>query len=139
MSVLEGRLSPWEVHRQFIAESLENWTDYMAYLEEKMREQVRCLWQNSGLITLILRSVKVGQNSFCDSWNGEGESIAIDGFQYQFYRSPDLEDFGRFSNRSPNHSPYPFEHYCRNSRPVPEMQKMGHGRREGKHSSVYDR
>lgn len=39
MSAPDEDISPWEVHRQIVAESLENWLDYMAYLEEEMRGQ----------------------------------------------------------------------------------------------------
>ena len=41
LNVPSGDVSPWELHRQIIADSLENWLDYMAHLEEEMRKEVR--------------------------------------------------------------------------------------------------
>lgn len=34
-------LSPWNIHRILIADSLPGWVDYMAYLESRLKEQVR--------------------------------------------------------------------------------------------------
>jgi hypothetical protein len=36
----ERAIGPWNVHRLLIADSLSGWMDYMAWLEEGLREQV---------------------------------------------------------------------------------------------------
>lgn len=33
-------LSPWNVHRILVADSLRGWMDYMAYLEKRLKDQV---------------------------------------------------------------------------------------------------
>jgi hypothetical protein len=41
VSKLDDRaIGPWNVHRLLIADSLSGWMDYMAWLEEGLREQV---------------------------------------------------------------------------------------------------
>jgi hypothetical protein len=37
----ENAISPWNVHRLLVAESLRGWMEYMTGLEEQLREQVR--------------------------------------------------------------------------------------------------
>jgi hypothetical protein len=36
----ERAIGPWNIHRLLIADSLSGWMDYMAWLEEGLREQV---------------------------------------------------------------------------------------------------
>jgi hypothetical protein len=33
-------ISPWNVHRLLVADSMMNWMDYMAHLEERLKDQV---------------------------------------------------------------------------------------------------
>ena len=37
----EEAMSPWNMHRLLIADSLKNWKDYMVFLDDQLREQVR--------------------------------------------------------------------------------------------------
>lgn len=33
--------SPWNIHRILVADSLRGWTDYLAFLEKRLKRQVR--------------------------------------------------------------------------------------------------
>lgn len=36
----EHIIKPWNLYRWFVAESMTGWRDYMAWLEERLRDQV---------------------------------------------------------------------------------------------------
>jgi hypothetical protein len=36
----EPGISPWNIHLLFVAESMEGWMDYMAWIEADIKEQV---------------------------------------------------------------------------------------------------
>lgn len=71
MSKLDQRaIGPWNVHRLLVAESLGGWTDYMADLEEGLREQVSpssfnsTFVQNMGMV-LFQREILANKTDLC--------------------------------------------------------------------------
>lgn len=59
----EDAISPWNVQRILVADSMRNWMEYMAYLEEQLREQVSSLTGCSLYIAKILSDSRIRSSS----------------------------------------------------------------------------
>jgi hypothetical protein len=64
----ERRVGIWNVHRLLVADSLKNWMEYMAYLEEQLREQVSVLFDL--LLRLIFADILDSLIALCSRVSG---------------------------------------------------------------------
>lgn len=85
LSILDERaIGPWNVHRILITDSLSGWMDYMAWLEDAIREQVSCiLLEEDGMSTNGFREWIVKPHSLRQSRRRKRESLSTDRLQYQ--------------------------------------------------------
>lgn len=96
----ERAIGQWNVHRLLIADSLSGWMDYMAWLEEGLREQVfvnpaSFLFEN---LTDTARRDIVELHSHCSSRCGKRQTVSADRLQHQFHRPSNSQETGRFCN-----------------------------------------